>query len=145
MAKKPTVDDAQLILQLYDLRREAEMRKARHWCLTEFWPKSAEDYVRVQSAMGAQENNWLRQVVSYWGLAANLVLKGAVNEELFFDLAFCGEMYFIYAKVRPYLKELRKTWPALFVNIEKAIAGSKVAKQQFAEIERRMAVMRMQK
>jgi hypothetical protein len=31
MARKPTAEDARLILQLYDLRREAEMRKARHW------------------------------------------------------------------------------------------------------------------
>ncbi len=31
MSKKATSADAQLILQLYDLRREAEMRKARNW------------------------------------------------------------------------------------------------------------------
>ena len=63
MAKKPTAADAQLILQLYELRREAEMRKARSWWLGEFWPQSADDVVKVAWAMGSQENNWLRQAV----------------------------------------------------------------------------------
>jgi len=70
MAKKPTAADAQLILQLYDLRREAEMRKARSWWLGEFWPQSADDVVKVAWAMGTQENNWLRQVGGYWSMAA---------------------------------------------------------------------------
>ena len=47
MAKKPTTADAQLILQLYDLRREAEMRKARNWWVGEFWPQNADDFVKV--------------------------------------------------------------------------------------------------
>jgi len=50
MPKKVTHADAQLILQLYDLRREAEMRKARNWVATQFWPQSADDYIKVASA-----------------------------------------------------------------------------------------------
>ena len=56
MPKKVTHADAQLILQLYDLRREAEMRKARNWVATQFWPQSADDYIKVASAVGIPEN-----------------------------------------------------------------------------------------
>src|SRR5271154_6632728 len=108
MAKKPTAADAQLILQLYDLRREAEMRKARSWGLGEFWPQSADDVVKVAWAMGTQENNWLRQVGGYWSMAASFVLHGALSEELFIQPAVSGEMVFIFAKVQPFLEELRE-------------------------------------
>jgi hypothetical protein len=147
MAKKPTADDAQLILKLYDLRREPEMRKARQWWLTTFWPMQADDFIRVQAASGTPENSWYRQVSSYWSMAANMVLKGAVNEALFFDISFCGEMYFLFAKVKPFLKELREKAqnPAMFGSIEKAITRSSIAKQQFATIEKRVAAMRAQK
>src|SRR5450756_2499672 len=70
MPKKVTHADAQLILQLYDLRREAEMRKARNWVATQFWPQSADDYIKVASAVGNPENAWLRQVTSYWDMCA---------------------------------------------------------------------------
>ena len=65
MAKKASATDAQLILKLYELRREAEMRKARHWMLVEFSPRSADDFLKVAFALGAQENNWFRQVWGY--------------------------------------------------------------------------------
>jgi hypothetical protein len=146
MAKKPTADDARLILKLYDLRREAELRKARQWWLNTFWPRTADDYLKVQNQLGTDENNWLRQVSSYWGMAASFVLKGAVSEELFFEPAFCGEMYFIFAKVRPFVKELREKAqnPKLFLNVEKAIQKSKLGREQFATVERRVAAMRQQ-
>src|SRR5215472_9393830 len=108
MSKKPTTADAQLILQLYDLRREAEMRKARNWWAGEFLPQSADEILQVSWAMGTQENNWFRQVLGYWGLAASFVLQGALNEELFLQPAFSGEMFLIFAKVQPFLKELRE-------------------------------------
>ena len=73
---KATAKDAQLILQLYDLRREVELRKARSWWLGEFWPNGADDFMKVAYTMGTQENNWLRQVPSYWSMAASFVLEG---------------------------------------------------------------------
>jgi hypothetical protein len=143
MPKKPTIDDARLILELYELRREPELRKARHWWLTTFWPKSADDFVKVATAIGSEENNWLRQVGSYWGIAASFVLHDVVSEKLFYQLSFCGEMYFIFAKVRPFLPELRKKMknPELFLTIEKTILGSKVARAQFEQVEARIASM----
>ncbi len=147
MPRKPTVEDARLILELYDLRREAEMRKARHWWVTTFWPKNADDFVKVASAMGSEENNWLRQVGGYWGIAVSFVLNGVVSEKLFFQVSFCGEMYFIFAKVRPFLPEIREKMknPELFLNIVKTIMGSKIAREQFAKVEGRVAAMRQQK
>jgi len=147
MPKKPTVEDARLILELYDLRREPELRKARQWWLVTFWPKSADDFIKVASAMGSEENNWLRQVGSYWGIAVSFVSNGVVSEKLFFQLSFCGEMYFIFAKVRPFLTELRQKMnnPELFLTMEKAIMGSKLARAQFEKVEARVSALRQQK
>src|ERR1700681_2340885 len=144
MAKKPTTADAQLILQLYDLRREAEMRKARHWWLSEFWPENAEDFMKVAGNMGAQENNWLRQVGGYWSMAASFVLQGVLNEELFIQPAVSGEMYFLLAKVHPFLKELREKMgdPQMFGNIEKVIMGSKFGRERLKLTLKRVETMR---
>lgn len=147
MPKKPTIEDARLILELYDLRREAELRKARQWWLVTFWPKSADDFVKVASAMGTEENNWIRQVGSYWGIAVSFVQNGVLSEKLFFQISFCGELYFIFAKVRPFLKEIREKMnnPELFLRIENAILGSRIARAQFAQVEARVTAMRQQR
>ena len=83
MAKKATANDAQVVMQLYDLRREAEMRKARSWFAGEFWPQDADEFLKVVNAFGSQENAWMRQVSGYWDMATAFVVHGAVNEELF--------------------------------------------------------------
>jgi hypothetical protein len=147
MAKKPTADEAQLILKLYDLRREPELRKARQWWLVTFWPKSADDFMKIAMDFGSQENNWLRQVGGYWGIACTFVLNGIVSEKLFFEPAFCGELYFIFAKLRPFLKEIREKAknPDLFLLSEKAIYGSKLGRAHFEKIQPRVAMMREQR
>jgi hypothetical protein len=144
MSKKPTATDAQLILQLYDLRREAEMRKARHWWVVEFWPQSADDVMKIVGAMGSQENNWLRQVGGYWNMAASFVLLGALSEELFIQPAVSGEMFLIFAKVHPFLKELREKMgdPHMFGNIEKIVTGSKFARERLKLTLKRVEAMR---
>jgi hypothetical protein len=97
--------DAQLILQLYDLRREAEMRKARAWWGGTFLPHTAEDIIQVGKSSGP-ESAWFRQVAGYWEMAASLVLHGALNEELFYDSG--GELWFVLGKVYPFLNEYRE-------------------------------------
>lgn len=140
MAKKPTAEDARLILELYNLRREPEMRKARQWWLTTFWPKDADEYVKVAMALGTEENNWLRQVTSYWGIAASFVQNGVLSEKLFFVTGFCGELFFIFAKVRPFLNEIRERTknPELMLGLEKVIMGSKLGRAQFSRVEPRV-------
>jgi hypothetical protein len=144
MSKKATATDAQLIMQLYDLRREPEMRKARNWWVGEFWPQSVDDILKVSGAMGTQENNWLRQVGGYWSMAAAFVLQGALNEELFIQPAVSGEMMFVYGKVQPFLKELREKMgdPNMFGNIEKVIMGSKFGRDRLKFTLKRLEMMR---
>jgi hypothetical protein len=136
MAKQATAHDAQVVMQLYDLRREAEMRKARNWFTAEFWPQSADDVLKVANAFPGQENAWMRQVGSYWDMAASLVLHGAINEELFLEPGICGEMFFIFAKVYPFLKEIRAKMnnPDVFANIEKVATGSKLARKRLERV-----------
>lgn len=144
MAQKPTIEQARLILELYNLRREPEMRKARQWWLTTFWPTGADDFMKVAMDFGSQENNWLRQVGGYWGIAATFVLNGLISDKLFFEPSFCGELYFIFAKVRPFLKELREKAknPDLFLLSEKAIYGSRLGRTQFEKVEARVNMLR---
>lgn len=136
MAKKATANDAGLVLKLYDLRREAELRKARHWLTAEFWPQSADDFMKIANAFGSQENAWMRQVSSYWNMAASMVLHGALNEEFFIEPGVSGEMFFIFAKVHPYLKEIREKMenPELFAAIEKVATGSKTARKRLERV-----------
>jgi hypothetical protein len=144
MAKKPTASDAQLILQLYDLRREAEMRKARAWWFTQFWPKNADDFMKVAFTPGSQENNWLRQVSGYWSMAASFVLHGALNAELFLQPSVSGEMFIVFAKVHPFLKELREKAgdPEMFGIIEKVINSSKFGRERLKFMIKRVETMR---
>jgi len=144
MSKKPNATDAQLIMQLYDLRREAEMRKARNWWVASFWPENADDFLKVAWAMGTQENNWLRQVTGYWSMAASFVLQGALSEQLFIQPAVSGEMFLMFAKVHPFLKELREKLddPEVFASIEKVITGSKYGRERLKFVQKRIEMLR---
>jgi len=143
MSNTPTTADAELIVKLYDLRREAELRKARSWWLG-FWPESTDDIMKIASAMGSQENNWLRQVSGYWEMAASFVLHGALNRDLFLEPSFSGEMFVIFGKVEPFLKELREKMQnsAIFGNVEKLIATSAGAPERLKQTQERLALMR---
>ena len=144
MPKKPTHADAQLILQLYELRREPEMRKARDWSTMKFWPQNADDCIKVASAMGTPENQHMRQVNSYWDMVASFIVNGVLNDELFFSPGVGNEMLFVFAKVQPFLKEIREKTqtPMAFANVEKAINKSKSGKERFATILKRVEGMR---
>lgn len=141
---KATAADAQLILKLYDLRREAELRKARHWWVVTFSPQSADDFMKVSAAFGTPENNWMRQVLGYWGMASSLVHHGALNRELFLEPSFCGEMVLIYAKAKPFLKELREKTknPEFLMGIESLIMSTKKSREFVKRMETNLATRR---
>jgi hypothetical protein len=103
--KKATAADADIVMKLYDLRREAEMRKARQWYGNADF-SSWESVQKVAMGWGTQENAWFRQVLTYWENAASLVLRGVVNSDLFFD--WNGEIIFTYVKIKPYIKQFRE-------------------------------------
>jgi hypothetical protein len=138
---KATAADAQLILKLYDLRREAELRKARNWWVVTFSPQSVDDIMKVSGAFGTPENNWFRQVLGYWGLASSLVHNGALNRELFLEPSFCGEMILIYAKVKPFLKELREKMknPQFLASIESLAVSTKKSREFVKRMETNLA------
>ena len=82
MPSQATSVDAQLILQLYDLRREAEMRKARSWFAATFSPRSVDEIIKSIGLFG-QESAWFRQVLGYWEMAASLVSHGLQRRSVF--------------------------------------------------------------
>ena len=139
-----TTADADLILKLYDLRREAEMRKARNWWLG-FWPESVDDIVKIATALGTQENAWMRQVGGYWEMAASFVLHGVLSRELFLEGSFSGEMFLFFGKIEPYLRELREKTqsPNIFGNVEKVIASTPGGMERVKEVQQRVAAFRM--
>jgi hypothetical protein len=143
MSAKATPTDAELILKLYDIRREPEMRRARNFWLG-FWPESVEDFMKIGMALGTQENAWMRQVGGYWEMAASLVLHGTLNKEMFLEQSFSGEMFVLYAKVEPFLKDLREKMqsPAIFANVEKVIMSSADGMERVKSTQQRMAMFR---
>jgi hypothetical protein len=114
-----TTEDAQLILKLYELRTEATMRQARTWLVTEFFPTKAEEAVNILCAIGTEENAWMRQVISYWDMAAAFVTHGALNAELFLDCNM--EPFFLYAKFEPFLKEIRAARPTFLSKLQRLV------------------------
>ena len=144
MGDKATSSDVELILKLYDLRREPEMRKARNWWITSFAPQSVDDIMKVGMALGSQENNWLRQVAGYWEMAASFVLHGALNQDLFLEGSFSGEMFVIFGKIQPFLKELREKMqnPTAFGNVEKLIMNAKGGPERLKQTQERIAMLR---
>jgi thiamine pyrophosphate-dependent acetolactate synthase large subunit-like protein len=112
------VESADLILKLYDLRRETVMREARNWMFT-FNPTSPEDIEKTM--MDPEVGGYLRMVLSYWDMAASLVIHEAIDAEMFNDTV--GEHIGVFAKIEPFLTELREKWemPDAFKNLEKVI------------------------
>ena len=140
---KPTHADAELILNLYEARRETEIRKASQWWTTTFWPESADDGVKVMRSSGTQENAWFRQVLGYWGMAGSFVSHGVLSEDLFYEASFCGELFVIFVKLEPFLAEVREKTqnPSFLGNLEKVVR-SEAGKERHAVITRNVANMR---
>jgi hypothetical protein len=136
--------DVRLILQLDRLREEDEMRKARRWWRDDFWPRSAADYLKIETAHGTQQNKWLRQVATYWGMTASFVLDGTLSERTFLRPEFSDEMFAVFAKVQPFLKQLRSRTqnPEFMMNVELFILNSKEARERLREASKRINTRR---
>jgi hypothetical protein len=94
-------ESADLMLKLYELRREPTMRKARDWFAT-FNPKSADDIV---AAVRGEHSAYFRMVVGYWEMAASFVNNSAIDDKMFNDAN--GEHIFMFARLEPFLAEYR--------------------------------------
>ena len=124
------VESADLILKLYDLRREEKMREARNWILS-FFPESAADV--MQAMIGAETSAYYRMVITYWDMAASFVNHGAIDEEMFADAH--GEHVVVFSKVEPFLAELREMTgnPKMLENLEKLVMKMPDAKERLAK------------
>jgi hypothetical protein len=116
MANKATYDDANLILRLYELRREETMRKARQWFAS--FPTNNPEEIQKVTTFGTQENAYMRMVLSYWDMAASMVTSGVLNEDLFLESG--GELLFTWEKVRHIVPESRTRMnnPGYLKNLE---------------------------
>jgi hypothetical protein len=119
--QRATYEDANLIMQLYELRREEKLRKARDWFLREFKATSMKE-MEQKCPPGSDENAWMRMVVSYWEMAASFLVQGIVHEELFFESS--SEMLAVWERFRPLVEEARTALsnPLAYRNLEKAAA-----------------------
>jgi hypothetical protein len=138
MAKKPTANDAQVIMQLYQLRTEPVMRTARRFMVSEFWPQNYDEFKAVLTAYGTEHNAWFRQALTYWNMAAAMVLQGAVNEDLFF--ATSGEPYFLWAKFGRYVPQARQEYiDREFLSHLETLAERPKARQRIKALQERLA------
>jgi hypothetical protein len=124
-----TPADAEIILKLYQLRTETVMREARAWIGGQFWPRTVEDFYAVYENPADPHNPWLRQVITYWEMAAALVLHGAVSAELFVDCN--GEGFFLLAKFSHILEAIREKNPTFMGKTSELVNRFSAASQRF--------------
>lgn len=127
-------ESAQLNLTLFDMRREPELRKARHWFITEFFPDTTEEFF---AAMVSEKNAWIRMVIGYWDMAASMVTHNAIDAEMF--LAAHGEIFGAFCKVQPFLTELRgKIGPRTLMHVEQVVMAVPGADELMAQRRSRL-------
>jgi hypothetical protein len=126
--------EADLILKLYDLRREPVMRDARNWFAT-FNPQKPEDFLEV---LTSEKSGLYRMVISYWDMACSLVVNGAIDAQMFNDAN--GEHIFVYAKMEPFIPMLREQMqaPQFLGSLEKVVKALPNSEQRVAAVRERM-------
>ena len=127
-----TPADAEIILKLYELRTETVLRQARAWMTGEFWPATAEEFFAVAENPADPHNAWLRLVLTYWEMAAAMVLHGAVSAELFVDCN--SEGFFMLAKFAPILEGIREKNPLFMVKTEEMVNRFSAAAQRYEAV-----------
>ena len=135
-----TPADAEIILKLYQLRTEAVMRQARAWVAGEFWPKTAHEFFAVLDNPADPHNPFLRQVLTYWEMAAAMVLHGAVSAELFVDCN--GEGFFLLAKFAHILDAIREKNPTFMAKTLELINRFSAAAQRYEMTLKRVEAAR---
>jgi hypothetical protein len=129
--KTKNAEQAELILRLYELRRETVMREARSFVGGSFLPQSDDELVAIVTK-GGRETGFVLQVYGYWDMVCAFVLHGMLSEPLVYDT--CQEMYFQFAKIHPYLKGFRQkiNLPEWMQSLEKVAAGSPRGRKRLA-------------
>ncbi len=135
-----SIQQAELILRLYELRRETVMREARSYVGGEFMPASAKEFVEIVSA-GGKLTGFVLQVYGYWDMVAAFVQHGALDAQLVYDT--CQEMYFQYAKIQPYLADFREKMnlPEFLISIERLIEESEAGRARIATMRKNLTAI----
>ncbi|HEX3118124.1 MAG TPA: hypothetical protein VHP80_03450 [Candidatus Acidoferrum sp.] len=110
-------EEVNLMLRLYDIRRESRLRQARAWFVEHFHPISPEEAMK-KYPQGGDENTYIRMVISYWEMVASIVNRGLINDELFFESN--GEIWVVWERMRVIVPAWRAAFknPTMFLNIE---------------------------
>ena len=119
MANNPTFEQAQLHLQIFEMRRESKLREARDWYFKNYFPENLEDSMRI-AAPGTQGGTFVMMVLGYWEQACAFLNYGLLHEDLFFETS--AEFFPVWERMRPAIQEARKLWsnPNFLGHIEKA-------------------------
>ena len=128
-------EEAELILKLYDLRREAVMRDARNWFFS-FNPTNIQDF--VDTMFHEKNSAYYRMVVSYWEMAATLVNHGAIDEHMFNEAN--GEHLFVYGKIEPFIPAIKERFktPEYLPNLEKLVLRMPNIQERLTQMRERM-------
>lgn len=139
-------EQANLMLKLYDLRREPRLREARSWFMSQFWASSVEEVLQ-KCPPGTEANASMRMVTSYWEMACGMVNRGLIDDEMFFESN--AEFWFVWEKIRAAAPGWRATYKnaIAFRNLEAAATRleqwwNKVAPGLIEAHRQRLALMR---
>jgi hypothetical protein len=119
--RKPTTADAELLIRLYEVRREPELRRARQWFLTEFRPAGWAE-IKARYLSHSDEDRWFRMTISYWEMIGAIVNRGALHAELFYD--HTGEDVVTWERCKVWIQEARADIrPTYLYQFERLVAG----------------------
>lgn len=129
MGTKPTFEQAQLHLQVYDQRREARLRQARDWFQQNYKAQTFDDAMRL-APPGTENGTFVGMVIGYWEQACALLNYGLLHEDLFFETS--GEFFGVWEALKPVVPEFRKLFvnPNLLANLEQAAQRFEVWSEQ---------------
>ena len=131
-------ESADLLIKLYELRREPTMREARNWYAREFNPSTIDD---VMAAVGGPHSGHFRMVTSYWDMASSFVANSAIDEQMFNDAN--GEQLVAFAKMEPFIAEYRTRMgnPGYLSHLEKLVMKRPGAREAMAGMRERFRAM----
>ncbi len=142
--KAPTYEDAQLVLKLYEIRREEKLRAARDWYMFKFFPETFDDIKAVLNPENP-ENASFRMVIGYWEMASSFVAHGVLHPELLLESS--GELILAWAKLAPFIEEMRKHYnlPDYLKSMEQLIKSVPWAAERVANLQRYYTTLREQR
>jgi hypothetical protein len=130
-------ESAKLILQIFEMRREAVLREARWWFVRDFNPETIDD---VKAALAGPHNPHLRMVTGYWDMACSLVTHGAIDREMFLDAN--GEVFATFAKMQHLLPEIRQiSGPGFAKHIEQVLMAVPGIEERLDMLRQRFRTM----